>query len=275
MKVFALSIIFSLSLLFSAGAEEFKFEMKGVKVSLISELSAVAPGEKFTAAFYIQHFDDFHTYWRNPGLVGFATTITWDLPKGFEAGELQWQVPERSKMLKYHCHAYKGDAYLLVDIQAPKEIPEKFSLKAKVGGMSCSTKECCKIGFIDVELPMVKAAKSVKNDDSAKKIKDAKSRLPKPSKDVEVSVERKGEWLTLKFAGKSLEPKSVYFYSNENITDTEAEQVLEKVGDSFTLKVKLNKFVKPDLSSVSGLLFSSSGWGSNKSKYFSFTDKLN
>ena len=88
MKVFALYLFVGVLLLFTVSAEEFKFEMKGVKVSLISELSAVAPGEKFTAAFYIQHFDDFHTYWKNPGLVGFATTITWDLPKGFEAGEL-------------------------------------------------------------------------------------------------------------------------------------------------------------------------------------------
>ena len=275
MAAFTLKILLLTSLCFSIDAEDFKFEMKGVKVSLISELSKVSPGEKFTVAFYIQHFDDYHTYWKNPGLVGFATSIEWALPKDFKAGPVKWQVPERSKMLKYNCHAYKGDAYLLVDIQAPKDIPKDFKLKAKVGGMSCSTKECCKIGFLDVELPLQRTTQSAVNEASKKKIDLAKLRLPEESDKVKIDATRDGEWLTLKISGKLPKFKDLYFYSYKNITDTEAEQNLEiREGVSY-LKVKLNKYAPEKIVSVGGLLYNESGWNSEKLKYIRFEKKLN
>ncbi len=249
--------------------------MKGVKVSLISELSQVSPGKKFTVAFYIQHFDDFHTYWKNPGLVGFATSVEWQLPEGFKVGEIQWQVPERSKMLKYNCHAYKGDAYLLVDVQAPEEIPEKFQLKAKVGGMSCSTKECCKIGFLDIVLDLIGAEKSLKNAASHKAILEAKSRLPKAKSDLKLKAHRNGEWLYLEISGAVPQLKDIYFYSDENITDTEAEQLLKKEGGVYHLKVKLNKYAPEKLNSLSGILFTSSGWSPQNSKYIKIESKVN
>ena len=62
--------------------------MKGVKINLLSEADAVSPGSKFTVAIHLQHFDGFHTYWKNPGMVGVATQIDWTLPKGFKAGDL-------------------------------------------------------------------------------------------------------------------------------------------------------------------------------------------
>ena len=275
MAAFTLKIFLLTSLCFSLNAEDFKFEMKGVKVSLISELSKVSPGEKFTVAFYIQHFDDFHTYWKNPGLVGFATSVEWALPEGFKAGNIKWQVPERSKMLKYNCHAYKGDAYLLVDIQAPQNVPENFMLKAKVGGMSCSTKECCKIGFLDVELALQGSTKSDENKASKKKIEEAKSRLPQVSGKLKVDTQREGEWLTLKISGKLPKFKDLYFYSDENITDTEAEQNLEIRDGVCYLKVKLNKYVPEKLVSVSGLLYNEEGWESKKAKYIRFEKKAN
>ena len=256
-------------------AKDFKFEMKGVKIELISELSAISPGEKFTVAFYIQHFDGFHTYWKNPGLVGFATNLKWDLPKGFTAGPIKWQVPERSKMLKYHCHAYKGDTFLLVDITAPKDLPKAFTLKAKVGGMSCSTKECCKIGFLDVELPLKSSELSKVNEKSKKLIDQAKLKLPKENKEVKIKAAFEGKWLSIKILGNIKQPKDVYFYSAKNITDTESEQVLEKLGEAYLLRVKLNDYAPEKLTEIEGLLYNASGWGADKGKYFTFRSKLN
>lgn len=275
MKKLLLKTLWLAFLSCSLAAEDAKFEMKGVKVSLISELSEVSPGRKFKVAFFIQHFDGFHTYWKNPGLVGFATTVNWELPEGFTAGEIQWQVPERSKMLKYNCHAYKGDAYLLVDMQAPEKIPEKFQLKAKVGGMSCSTKECCKIGFLDVAVDLKAADKPKLNKSSAEIISQAMARLPQLDNDIKVSSERKEDWLTLKISGELPKLSDVYFYSDENITDTESEQVLTKVDNVYFLKVKLNKYTPEKLSSLSGLLFSSSGWSEQKTKYIKIESQVN
>lgn len=276
MKV--LTFFTALFIFIGLNAEEYKFEMKGVKASLISEYSTIKPGQKFTVGVYLQHFDDFHTYWRNPGMVGYATQINWILPEGFKAGEVQWQVPERAKMLKFNCHAYKGDTILLVDIQAPEKLPEKFDLKAKIGGMSCSTKECCKIGFMNLSVSMKGAEKAVKNEADAKTVDAAKKKLPEKLEGVKVQGDVNAGYLYLNISSSKniTDTEDIYFYANENITDTETEQELTVNKDgSLQLKVKLSSYVPENLQKVSGLLYRKSGWNKNSSQFSKVAINLN
>ena len=268
MKLFISVFVLLSGLLNSLYSEEYKFEMKGVKASLISEVKSIAPGQKFTVAIYLQHFDGFHTYWKSPGLVGFATSVKWNLPEGFKAGEMQWQVPERSKMLKYNCHAYKGDTYLLVDIQAPQEIPDRFTIAAKVGGMSCSTKECCKIGYIDIGVALAKSS-SVLYDSKAKTaIEKARKKNPEASKEFSFKAKRDGASITLEVSGGVYTLDSgLYFYTDENIADTEAEQESKSVEGNLVITFKLNKYASNELRTLKGLLFSEKGWGKTGQQY--------
>lgn len=268
MRRFTILFFLLLGICLPVFAEEYKFEMKGVKASLISEVKSIKPGQKFTVALYIQHFDDFHTYWKNPGLVGFATSIQWKLPKGFKAGEIQWQVPERSKMLKYNCHAYKGDTYLLIDIQAPEAIPEKFSIAAKVGGMSCSTKECCKIGYMDVEVELSKSTEGEYNVEAKDRIDKARAKLPVKNSAYSFKAARYGDKVILKVSHDNLESADgLYFYTDENITDTEKAQVFKLSGEVLEVVVPMNQYAGQDLKTFKGLLFSEKGWGSKNQQY--------
>src|ERR1700675_5207329 len=61
-----------------------------VKAHLVSEVSAVAPGQSFWVALELSIRDGWHTYWRNPGDSGQATTLKWQLPAGFTAGDIRW-----------------------------------------------------------------------------------------------------------------------------------------------------------------------------------------
>ena len=56
-----------------------------VKARLVSEVSAIAPGQSFWVALELNIRDGWHTYWRNPGDSGQATTLKWVLPAGFTA----------------------------------------------------------------------------------------------------------------------------------------------------------------------------------------------
>src|SRR5258706_12406789 len=58
-----------------------------VKAHLVSEGSAVAPGQSFWVALDLNIRDGWHTYWRNPGDSGQATTLKCQLPPGFTAGD--------------------------------------------------------------------------------------------------------------------------------------------------------------------------------------------
>ena len=75
----------------------------------------------------------------NPGTVGLAiTSLKWELPDGFKACPIQWQVPEKVKMVAYDAHGYNRDATLLVEMTAPDALPEEgVELKAKAVWMVC------------------------------------------------------------------------------------------------------------------------------------------
>lgn len=125
-------------LVFTAHAEE----TKGVAVSLISSVSKITPSTPFTVGLHLKHEKGFHTYWKNPGIVGIPTTIKWDLPEGFTASEIRWPSPERSMMANYPCFGYERDVTLIVTISPPAKLPEEpVILKAHAQWMACS-REC-------------------------------------------------------------------------------------------------------------------------------------
>ncbi|MGZ5940585.1 MAG: protein-disulfide reductase DsbD domain-containing protein, partial [Rhizomicrobium sp.] len=85
----------SLLLLFS-GAVEATPVVRADHVTFDIALdSAVRPGTTVWVAIRQAIEPGWHTYWRNPGDSGLATSISWLLPKGVTAGESQWPAPER------------------------------------------------------------------------------------------------------------------------------------------------------------------------------------
>ena len=55
-----------------------------------------------------------HSYWVNPGDVGLATEITWDLPQGVSVGTVDWPTPERLPYSGGMTYGYTGPATLIV-----------------------------------------------------------------------------------------------------------------------------------------------------------------
>ena len=65
-----------------------------------AELVAHAPdgvvaGKPLRLGLLIRHAPGWHTYWRNPGDSGQATTLSWELPPGTSAGAIDWPTPTR------------------------------------------------------------------------------------------------------------------------------------------------------------------------------------
>src|ERR1700680_1005088 len=70
-----------------------------VRAHLVSEVSSIAPAQSFWAALEFDIRDGWHTYWRNPGDSGQATTLKWQLPPGFTAGGTVWGTPPFFRVL--------------------------------------------------------------------------------------------------------------------------------------------------------------------------------
>ena len=92
-----------------------------VKVSLLSESSALVPGKAAWLAIHLQHEPHWHTYWVNPGDSGLATKIAWQLPSGFQAGDIDWPTPTRITLGDLQNFGYTGDVLLPVSLQVPAD----------------------------------------------------------------------------------------------------------------------------------------------------------
>ena len=246
-----------------------------LKHRLLSEIRTVAPGQTFTVALFLDHDDDFHTYWQNPGTVGLATSLKWELPDGFKAGPIQWQVPEKVKMVAYDAHGYNRDATLLVEITAPDALPEDdVELKAKAVWMVCGPepKLCCNLGFKNLSLKLKTSNSPEWDADGRKQIAQARHLLPKVIDGWEHAAKRIGEKvvLTVRSAkGLSVLPDDrLYFYSESNHFTTLAQQRNQVKGNELTVTLPVADYAPDKLGELVGLLFHPKGWpGTNGKKY--------
>jgi thiol:disulfide interchange protein DsbD len=111
-----------------------------VKAHLVSEVSAIAPGQSFWVALELNIRDGWHTYWRNPGDSGQATALAWQLPPGFTAGDIVWTTPHRFDVPPLVNYGYAKQAVHLVNIIAPKDLKagSPAVLSAKASWLVCS-----------------------------------------------------------------------------------------------------------------------------------------
>ncbi len=86
----------------------------------------LAAGKTAWLGLVIRHQPDWHTYWKNSGDSGLPTQLTWQLPTGATAGEIQWPTPKRMVVGSLANYGYEGTVLLPV----PLTIAEGFSGQA-------------------------------------------------------------------------------------------------------------------------------------------------
>lgn len=109
-----------------------------VSVRLVPEVTAISPGRPFTVAVHMTMAPSWHTYWKNPGDSGMPSKVTWTLPDGFKAGELQWPAPKRSVDSGLALYGYEGEATFLAEVTPPPTLgPGRFSINAEARWLEC------------------------------------------------------------------------------------------------------------------------------------------
>jgi thiol:disulfide interchange protein DsbD len=93
--------------------------VRQVDVALHSSRAAVAPGERFTIALRETINEGWHTYWRNPGDSGEPTSLTWTLPAGWTAGEIQWPAPQAVPFAMLVNYGYEGEVLFPIEVTVP------------------------------------------------------------------------------------------------------------------------------------------------------------
>ena len=134
-----------------------------VKVTLLAEPSAVAPGEAFRAAVRLEHEVNWHTYGKviPADVVGKPTTLWWELPEGWTVEELPWpsthEVPSTDGKTS---QGYDGTVHLPVRITPSGKVGETADLMVTVDALACDPKSCLPVR-IESKLSLPVAAASV------------------------------------------------------------------------------------------------------------------
>lgn len=113
-----------------------------------------------------------HIYWMNPGDSGEPPRITWHLPSGFQAGDLQFPTPHRIADHGLTDFGYEGEALLLSKLTVPADATSnKPEIAADVRYLVC--REVCVPAKDHVSLNFTD-----QNADNASLLKAAQARLP-------------------------------------------------------------------------------------------------
>ena len=229
-----------------------------VKAHLISETRAIGPGQSIWVALELDIRDGWHTYWRNPGDSGQATSLSWTLPSGFSAGDIVWTTPHRFEVPPLVNYGYAKQALHLVQITAPVTLPSGHPvvLEAKASWLVCS--DVCIPEDVTLKLSLPAGTAAGAADPAAATVfaaarGDLPSAAPAPT-----SVEVRNGQLVLTLGkdwGATLSQiKSLAFFPyDEGGIEYAAPQILSRTKDSVQLTVKAG-YQPPKTGPVRGIL---------------------
>ncbi|MDE1169627.1 MAG: protein-disulfide reductase DsbD family protein [Verrucomicrobium sp.] len=164
-----LAVFLSLSTLASAQAISSKpGHSRHAEAVLLAE---PAGKDAWTVALRLTTTPGWHTYWRNPGDAGLATSIEWKLPSGWSAGPIEWPVPQLISLPPLMSYGYEGEAWLLTEVKASGP----GALHATVRWLECSADTCIPASA-DFTLALPAAAAPGKDP----RIAAARAALPQP-----------------------------------------------------------------------------------------------
>ncbi|MDP3802758.1 MAG: protein-disulfide reductase DsbD family protein [Brevundimonas sp.] len=103
-----------------------------------------APGSTAVVAVRQRIQPGWHTYWRNPGDSGGATTLRWTTPPGVTPGGIVWPLPERQRLSGLMNYGYSGEVYLPVPVEIPAAARAGTALPLTVRALFlvCSAEMC-------------------------------------------------------------------------------------------------------------------------------------
>jgi thiol:disulfide interchange protein len=201
----------------------------------------VEPGKPLWLGLQIAHQPQWHTYWKNPGDSGLPTQLTWTLPAGIEAGEIQWPLPKKIPVGPLANYGYEGTVLLPVPLKVTPAFKPPVSgdaeIQLKASWLVCH-KECIpEEGSFTLRLPTrsstaLNAAAFQAAWDAAPQALRSKAQVEVRGQRLEISV----PGLPAAVRGKNLE----FFPETGEVIDPPAAWTQAWNGDTWTASVPLS-----------------------------------
>lgn len=232
----------------------------GLKLSLITERNAIVPGEPFTIGLHLEHDPGYHTYWKNPGIVGVPTSLKWVLPPGYTASEISWPYPELCDMAGHPCHGYERDVTLLTTITPPPQASlEKITIEVQASWMCCA--QICHPGSKKLTLTLPISQSSSLNKNSAALMTKARQELPTSDQTWKGHLvsESQNSSFTIELQSKADERPFYFFSSDGQISSDQEQNFVQKGENTWALSISKSDFAPKDRDSLTGILQTTGG----------------
>jgi len=181
MKAFFLSLcLFFFASLPGYAAESPSVDTGRVVASLVSSNDSAAPGETIELALRTILDPHWHTYWRNPGDSGEPVHLEWQLPQGWEPGEITWPLPKTLPTGPIINYGFEGAPIFPVSVIVPQNAEPGTTETLALDFYYLVCKDICipENGSATIEMPI---GESVKDARWNALIQDAINTAPKPS----------------------------------------------------------------------------------------------
>ncbi|HZS26301.1 MAG TPA: protein-disulfide reductase DsbD domain-containing protein [Candidatus Angelobacter sp.] len=217
------------------------------RVELLAEQATTKPGSHVQLGVHFVLESGWHIYWINPGDSGQPPTLKWQLPPGFNVGQIQWPRPERMQPIPQLADfGYHDEVLLPVTLRVPASAKEgEAQIAADAKWLVC--REVCIPEHSSLRLSLPVAATAKENQQSTSIFARTRKLLPQPKPHSwKVSVKsEKDDFVLAVLAGKRI-AKAEFFPLEPGQIDNPAPQKLEPLarGVKITLK-KSDLLLKP------------------------------
>ena len=226
------------------------FQASDSSVEVISESGAMMKGDELLLGLNFKLTPGWHTYWKNPGDAGEGASVTWQLPKGFQASEILWPGPEAIPVEPLMTFGYEDEITLLTKIKALDAAVFPAIVKAKVSWYTC--KDICVPQEANLEITIQNWEKV--NTFFANELSNVFLNLPKElSSKHRVEALDDNYFLQMELDGNTPVSSAYFFPEEYGLSSYSKEQILEINKNSLSLQISQSE-VDLKLQNFAGVL---------------------
>lgn len=150
-----------------------------VSISIVSDAVSTQQTGTIVVPVKLQIAPGWHIYWKNPGKIGLATRLSWEVPEGVYVEELLWPTPEWFEALEVVNFGYSNEVIFLQRMQIKEPLEDPLRIKVRADWLACENS--CIPGDSEDEALI---PNNQKGDDSF--VKAAMAKIPKAWTGLEV-----------------------------------------------------------------------------------------
>lgn len=245
--------------------EAFQVKTDHAKVELISEQSAIVPGEPFWIGIRMDIQDGWYVYYRNPGDSGMPMTLNWTHEQDFGITDIHWPYPEwKDEAGGLTSYVYQDSMLYMMEATAPEDLNpgEESTLKVSADWLICE--KVCIPEYADLELTLDIAEEPEFNEEVLPLFSEFRKKLPADLEYWEAFTEAAGDTITLKLTTEAFDipeySNVIYFANEKGEIENGADQPYSIENDTLTMKLQKSVYKSDEVQRVWGLVYNEEGW---------------